>query len=129
MSTDTTSGDGQQSGGADPAAELLERLRSAPAVEVLTELLSTMLSTAQIKLGRRDARLFIDLCSQTVQYARPYLPEELTSQVERALGQLRLAQVQAESEVAKQGEPEPHDLEQTPAPPSSDRGCAGRTQQ
>src|SRR3954454_17552742 len=70
MSTENASGDGQQVGGAGEsehdADELVRRLRSAPAEEIMTELFSTLLSTAQVKLGRRDARLFIDLCSQTL---------------------------------------------------------------
>jgi hypothetical protein len=104
------------------AQEFVDRLRSAPAEEVVAELISTLLSTAQVKLGRRDARLFIDLCAQTVEYAGPYLPDELTGQVERALGQLRMAQVSAENEVAGAGTPEPHDLSQIPTPRTSPAG-------
>lgn len=121
MGTETTVGDSQQPGRAAPsehdARELVERLRSAPAEEIITDLFSTLLSTAQVKLGRRDARLFIDMCAQAVEYAGRYLPEELGKQVETALGQLRLAQVSAENEVAK-GEPEPNDLSQIPKPPT-----------
>lgn len=121
MGTETTMGDSQQPGRADPsehdAREPVERLRSAPAEEIITNLFSTMLSTAQVKLGRRDARVFIDLCAQGLEYAGRYLPEELGKQVETALGQLRLAQVSAENEVAK-GEPEPNDLSQIPKPPT-----------
>ena len=129
MSTENASGDSQQTGGAGEAEheadELVRRLRSAPAEEIMTELFSTLLSTAQIKLGRRDARLFIDLCSQTLEYAGPYLPNELNKQVEGALGQLRLAQVSAEHEVAKEGEPEPNDLSRKPSPPRSQGSPAG----
>ena len=119
MSTAATQGDGRQPGRADAsesdARELVERLRSAPAEEIITDLFSTLLSTAQVKLGRRDARLFIDLCAQALEYAGRYLSEELGNQVEAALGQLRLAQVSAENEGAK-GEPEPNDLR--PKPPT-----------
>ena len=121
MSTEATQGDSQQPGRADTsesdARELVERLRSAPAEEIITELFSTLLSTAQVKLGRRDARLFIDLCAQALEYSGRYLSEELGKQVETALGQLRLAQVSAENEGAK-GEPEPNDLSQIPKPPT-----------
>ena len=120
MSTETSTGDTQ--GRADTseheARELMERLRSAPAEEIVTDVFSTLLSAAQVKLGRRDARLFIDLCAQTLEYARRYLPEELGKQVETALGQLRLGQVSAENEVAT-GEPEPNDLRQIPTPPTA----------
>jgi len=121
MSTETTQGDSQQPGRADTsendARELVERLRSAPAEEIITDLFSTLLSTAQVKLGRRDARLFIDLCAQALEYSDCYLSEELAKQVETALGQLRLAQVSAEREVAK-GEPEPNDMSHVPKPPT-----------
>ena len=121
MSTESTAGDGQQPGGAATSEhdvhEFVQRLRTAPAEEIMTELFSTLLSTAQAKLGRRDARLFIDLCAQTLEYAAPHLPDEVSKQVQSALGHLRLAQVSAENEVAKKGEPEPNDLGRTPAPP------------
>ena len=121
MSTGTTPGDSRQPGRADTsehdARELVERLRSAPAEEIITDLFSTLLSAAQVKLGRRDARLFIDLCAQALEYAGRYVPDELGKQVETALGQLRLAQVSAENEGAK-GEPEPNDLSQIPKPPT-----------
>jgi len=121
MSTETTMGDSQQPGRADTSEhdtrELVERLRSAPAEEIIRDMFSTLLSAAQIKLGRRDARLFIDLCAQGLEYAGRYMPEELSKQVETALGQLRLAQVSAENEVAK-AEPEPNDLPQIPTPPT-----------
>ena len=89
MSTETTSSESQQSGGAGPsehdAHQLVQRLRSAPAQEIMTELFSTLLSTAQVKLGRRDARLFINLCAHALEYTGPHLPEELHKQVEQAL--------------------------------------------
>jgi hypothetical protein len=122
MTTETTQGDSQQPGPADTsehdARELVQRLRSAPAEEIITDLFSTLLSTAQVKLGRRDARLFIDLCAQTLEYAGRYVPEELGQQVETALGQLRLAQVSAENK-AVEGELESNDLSQIPTPPTA----------
>jgi hypothetical protein len=99
--------------------ELMERLRAAPAAELLADVFSSLLSTAQVKLGRRDARLFIDLAAQAVAYAGPHLPADLTQQVEAALGQLRMAQVTAEGEVAEQGEPEPNDLDHIPSAPQT----------
>jgi hypothetical protein len=128
MSSEATRGGNQQPRGEgtteQDAAELMETLRSTPAAEIMAELFSTLLSTAQVKLGRRDARLFIDLCSLTLEYAGQHVPEELGSQVQRALGQLRLAQVTAENEIARQDEPEVNDLRRMPTPPPS-AGQAG----
>ncbi len=99
--------------------QLMEQLRAAPAAQLLADVFSSLLSTAQVKLGRRDARLFIDLAAQALEYAGPHLPADLTGQVEGALNQLRMAQVTAEQQVAEQGEPEPNDLQHTPAPSAS----------
>jgi len=103
------------------AQDLLDRLRSAPAEEIIADLFSTLLSAAQVKLGRRDARLFIDLCAEMLLYSRPHVADELAKQVEAALGQLRLAQVSAESQAGERDTPEPNDLSAVPSPP------AGRT--
>ncbi len=132
--SDTTDGDQRQDNGPEGATtatsgapgdehglpdeqtlQMIQQLRAAPAEQLLTEFFSTLANTAQIKLGRRDARLFIDLCAQTLDYTRPYLATELARQIDDVLNQLRLAQVSAESEVAA-GNPEPNDLTKTPAP-------------
>jgi hypothetical protein len=102
----------------EEARRYVEQLRSAPAEQIVTELLSGLLNAAQIKLGRRDARLLIDLGSLLLEHSRRYLPAELTRQVEQALHQLRLGQVEAESAVAEAKRAEPNDLAETPAPPS-----------
>lgn len=102
----------------EDSREALERLRTAPAEHVLADLFSTLLGTAQVKLGRRDARVFIDVCAAMLEHAGGYLPDEFTTQVDTALGQLRLGQVSAEQELAKQGRPEPNDLARTPTPPT-----------
>lgn len=104
-------------GSEEQAREYVAQLRSAPAEQILAELLSGLLNAAQIKLGRRDARLLIDLSALLHDHARRYLPAELTRQVDQALQQLRLGQVRAEG-AAEQGKPEPNDLAETPAPPA-----------
>jgi hypothetical protein len=122
MSTEPP-GDGRQQDRADhseeDARELVERLRSAPAEEIVTDLFSTLLSAAQVKLGRRDARLFIDLCALMSEHAGRYLSDELVKQVETALGQLRLSQVRAEQEMGQKGQSEPNDLSRMPTPPTT----------
>ncbi len=123
MSTDAGSEGLAQGERADVSEEevhrLVEQLRSAPAEPIIADVLSSLLNAAEIKLGRRDARLFIDLCTVMLEYAERYVSAELGKQVENALGQLRLAQVSAENEIAKKGDPEPNDLGRLPAPPTT----------
>jgi hypothetical protein len=91
----------------------LGQLRAAPVDQVVAEVASALLNAAQVKLGRRDGRLLLDLTADLADRARGQLPAELTEQVDQALTQLRLAQVEAEKEVAaaaEQGHVEPDDL-------------------
>ncbi len=104
-------------GNAADAREQMRRLRSLPIDQVLGDVLFSLLQAAQVKLGRRDARLLIDVAAVAHEHARPYLPGELTQQVEQVLGQLRLGQVQAESNASQPGQPEENDLDRAPAPP------------
>ena len=102
------------------AQALVEQLRTASAEEILTEVLSTLLSTAQVKLGRNDARLFIDLCAVLLDHAKGFVSDVLRGQVDVALGQLRINQVAAEREVAAADEHEPNDPPRTPSPPATE---------
>ena len=102
---------------AEDAAEYVQRLRSLPAEQVIGDVVFTLLNAAQVKLGRRDARLLIDLAAVAHEHARPYLPDEVTKQIDQALGQLRLGQVSAEGHPARPGKPEENDLDRIPAPP------------
>ena len=70
-----------------------------PGKQVIAEVLQGLLNAAQVKLGRRDARLLIDLSASVVDHARPHLSGDLASQVDQALSQLRMGQVEAEKEV------------------------------
>jgi hypothetical protein len=101
------------------ARELIEQLRSAPAEQIVAEAFFMLLNGAQVKLGRRDARLLIDLNTVMLDYVRQYLSDRLVKQVEQSLDQLRLGQVSAETAAASKEQPEPNDLAQAPAPPSS----------
>ncbi len=107
---------GQAGPSEQDAQALVERLRVAPAEEILTEVLSTLLSTAQVKLGRRDARLFIDLSAAVLDHAKGFVSDDVRGQVDAALGRLRMGQVAAEREVAAAGGPEPNDLPSNPPP-------------
>jgi hypothetical protein len=100
------------------AREYARRLRSLPVDQIVGEVLFGLLNAAEVKLGRRDARLLIDVTTVAHDHARPYLPGQLTERIDQVLGQLRLGQVSAESQ-AGQGVPEENDLDRVPAPPSA----------
>ena len=112
---------------AEDAREYARRLRSLPVGQVLGDFLFSLLNAAQVKLGRRDARLLIDVAAVAHEHARPYLPGELTGQIDQVLGQLRLGQVSAESRASQQGQPEENDLNRAPAPPPTGTAQLRRT--
>jgi len=99
--------------------EYAQRMRSLPVEQVIGDVVFSLLNAAQVKLGRRDARLLIDLSTVAHEHARPYLSGELTKQIDQVLGQLRLGQVSAEGRASPGGEPEENDLDRVPAPPSA----------
>lgn len=103
----------------------LEQLRSVPAEQVVADVLFGFANAAQAKLGRRDARLLIDLTATVLEQTRRYLSNELVGQLDQILGQLRLSQVQAESRVAAGGQTEPNDLAEAPPPPSATAPAPG----
>src|SRR5215471_15731089 len=103
---------------AEDAREYARRLRALPVDQVLGDFLFSLLNAAQVKLGRRDARLLIDVAAVAHEHARPHLPGELTRQIDQVLGQLRMAQVSAEGQASQQGQPEEGDLDRIPAPPA-----------
>ena len=107
----------EQARSAEEAREYVRRMRSLPVDEVIRDVLFGLLNAAQVKLGRRDARLLIDVSTVAHEQARSYLPEELSRQLDQVLGQLRMAQVNAEGQASRQGEPEENDLDRPPAPP------------
>jgi hypothetical protein len=109
---------GQAGPSEQDAHALVERLRVAPAEEILTEVFSTLLSTAQVKLGRRDARLFIDLSAALLEHAKGSVSDDVRGQVEAALARLRMGQVSAERAAAAAGS-EPNDPPSTPPPPAA----------
>ncbi|MDP8928827.1 MAG: hypothetical protein M3O70_09690 [Actinomycetota bacterium] len=101
------------------ARHYVQQLRTAPAEQVVTEVLFTLLNAAHVKLGRRDARLLIDLSTVMLEHLREYVSDDLGKRVDGALGQLRVGQVSAENDAAKTaGETEPNDLDRIPSPPS-----------
>jgi hypothetical protein len=61
---------------AEDARDYARRLRSLPVGQVLGDLLFSLPNAAHVKLGRRDARLLIDVTAVAHEHARPYLPEQ-----------------------------------------------------
>jgi hypothetical protein len=117
----TTEPDGagrEEEGSGQDARDYARRLRSLPVDQVLGDCLLSLLTAAQVKLGRRDARLLIDVAAVAHEHARPYLPGELTRQFDEMLGQLRMGQVTGENHARQHDEPEENDLDRAPAPPS-----------
>jgi hypothetical protein len=109
---------GQESGRpAEDPSEYVRRIRSLPVDQVIGDVLFSLLQAAQVKVGRRDARLLIDVTAVAHEHARRYLPGDLTKQIDQLLGQLRMAQVSAEGKSSQQAATEENDLGHAPAPP------------
>jgi hypothetical protein len=93
-------------------------MRGAPVDQIIAELVQGLLNAAQVKLGRQDARVLIDVVATINDRVRAVADTQLVGQVDQALAQLRLAQVEAEREVgqaASEGHAEPNDLAAAPA--------------
>jgi hypothetical protein len=86
---------------AEDVREYAQRMRSLPVEQVIADVVFSLLNAAQVKLGRRDARLLIDLGTVAHEHARPYLLDEVTRQIDQVLGQLRLGQVSAEGHASR----------------------------
>lgn len=121
------------SGGAQPSEEeiraYLAQMRQADIGEILAQGLSVLLSGAQVKLGRRDGRVLLDAVAAAVDAARPHLDKGLSAEFDSALSQLRIAQVEAEQELARRaggeeqaagaGSPEQQQATDAHAPPQA----------
>jgi hypothetical protein len=119
---------GQQQPSEEEVRAYLAELREAPVDQVLAEVVNALLNAAQVKVGRRDGRLLIDTVSAVTEQARGHVPDELTSQLDQAINQLRLAQVEGEEQVrqaAASGETESGDLATDPAAEGSPEPVAG----
>lgn len=97
--------------------EYVKQLRTTPVDHVIMDAVFTLLGVAQAKLGRRDARLLIDLCTVMLDHARAYLPDDRVHELDRRLGGLRFGQVSAENETGRAGKAEANDLDRVPTPP------------
>lgn len=115
--SDATGPQGPGAAGGQPSEEELRaalgQMRQGHVGEIVAQVISLLANGAQVKLGRRDARLLIDLTSSVLESSREYLDERFNSEVANVLSQLKMAQVQAEQEVAQHGGEE-NDLDSTP---------------
>lgn len=103
---------GQQQISEEELRAYLSQLRDAPLTDVVAQTVSILLNAAQVKLGRPDGRALIDIVAAVRDAARDQLDERLVEELDNALTQLRMAQVEAE---AGGGAPT--------APPSGDTGA------
>ncbi len=55
---------------AEDVREYAQRMRSLPVEQVIADVVFSLLNADQVKLGRRDARLLIDLGTVAHQHAR-----------------------------------------------------------
>lgn len=110
-------------GGGQPSEEQMRQamaqMRATPVDQFVAGALQELLTAGQVKLGRNDGRLLLDLVAVLADATRGQVDEQLTQQVDDALSQLRMAQVQAEREIvqaATEGHVEQNDLPRRPAP-------------
>lgn len=108
-------------GGQQPSEEQMRQamaqMRATPVDQFVAGALQELLTAGQVKLGRNDGRLLLDLVSVLNDATRGEVDEQLTQQVDDALSQLRMAQVQAEREIvqaATEGHVEQNDLPRRP---------------
>ncbi|WP_336250291.1 hypothetical protein [Stomatohabitans albus] len=82
---------------------MIAQLREAPVRDIILQGLGLMVSGAEAKLGRQDARIIIDVVAAVVETAGDQLGD-VQSQIETMVAELKTAQVQAEAKLAEAGE-------------------------
>lgn len=110
---------GSQQPSEEEMRQAMDQMRATPVDQFVAGGLQELLTAAQVKLGRNDGRLLLDLVGVLNDATRGQVDEQLTSQLDDALSQLRMAQVQAEREIvaaATEGHVEQNDLPRRPAP-------------
>ncbi len=116
--------------GPQPTQEEIEayyaQMREAPIGEILMQCIGLLAGAAEAKLGRRDARTAIDAMAAMVQLGEGHLGE-VAEQLQEAVAQLQVAQVQVEKQMQAEGagtgeaapgdtagDPQPEPAAQTP---------------
>lgn len=100
----------------------LGQMRQTPVAQLVADVFSALANGAQVKIGRRDGRLLLDLAAGLVDQAGPHLEDDITREMGQVVAQLRMAQVEAEQQLTQAraaGQPvdEPNDLDAAAAPP------------
>jgi hypothetical protein len=113
---------------------MLAQMREAPAEQILVEVVNILLQAAQVKLGRPDARLLLDTVAAVAAATSGRADDALVSQVEQAIAQLRLAQVEEEARLtpgapqgSAQAEKPGSETSPGPAGPGTGRPAAAST--
>ena len=79
----------------------VEQLRATDPRDIVAQAFSMLGTSAEVKLGQRDARVLIDAMAGLLAGAGPHVPQ-LAPQMEQYVGQLKMAQVQMEAEQGQQ---------------------------
>lgn len=98
---------------------MIAQLREAPARDIILQGLGLMVSGAEAKLGRQDARAIIDVIDAVVTSAGDVLGDVQT-QIQTMVTELKTAQVQAEAKLAEGGE-QPSQTQATTPPPEPEK--------
>lgn len=84
----------------------LAQLREADVSEIVVQTVNMLATGAQVKLGRSDARVLIDVLVALADTVDGHVEADLVRQIRDAVGQLQMAQVQAEREAGSEaGQP------------------------
>ena len=123
--SDATSQEGEREPTEEELRAYLAQLRVADVNEVIAQAFSMLAAAAEVKLGRRDARLLVDATAALRETTAGQVDPRLTQQMDQALQQLRLGQVDAEAQLTKlradghlEGD-EPGDLPGVPSEPGA----------
>jgi hypothetical protein len=107
----------------------LESLRAAQPVEVLVQSFGILATAAEVKLGRGDARVLIDAMAALVDATDQHIPPEIATRMRQTIGQLQMAQVQAEREGAADAPTDAQQPSAQGAPSAPDDASPGQAQQ
>lgn len=105
--------------------QMLAQMRVLPIDQHLAQVFQLLLEGAQVKIGRNDGRLLLDGAAVLANHVRPHANAELIAQIDEALAQLRMAQVQAEAELQRAAVEEGHaELNDLATPPRAPAGAS-----